>query len=308
MGRITLPMIHTDTFHRPVLLPRVISYLNVVKGAKYIDATLGGGGYTFEILKGGGIVLGIDQDQEAIKFVKGKFDPDQIGTKFEIDREIFLEEGNFANLKSIAGKYGFEAVSGIIFDLGMSSYQIDMSAKGFSFHKDEILDMRMGNEVRLKASDILNNFSEERLYEIFSSFSEELNSRAIAHAVFRARTLKQNIVRTKDLVNIVNKVIGKYDPKVLARVFQALRVAVNNEIEILKTGLFEAVDLLASKGVVIVLSYHSLEDRTVKMFFKLKENEGCLRIITKHCIRPDRFEMSNNPRSRSARMRVAEKI
>ncbi len=299
MGRITLPMIHTDTFHRPVLLPQVISYLNVVCGGKYIDATIGGGGYTYEILKRGGIVLGIDADEEAIRYVEAKV---------KINKELFLEEGNFANIKSIARKYDFETVSGIIFDLGMSSYQIDMSGRGFSFHKDEILDMRMGSEVRLKASDILNSFNEERLYEIFSSFSEELNSRAIAHAVFRARTLKQNIVRTKDLVNIVNKVIGKYDPKVLARVFQALRVAVNNEIEMLKTGLFEAADLLASKGVVIVLSYHSLEDRAVKKFFKLKENEGCLRIITKHCKRPDRFEMSNNPRSRSARMRVAEKI
>lgn len=299
MGRITLPMIHTDIFHRPVLLPQVISYLNVVCGGKYIDATIGGGGYTYEILKRGGIVLGIDADEEAIRYVEAKV---------KINKELFLEEGNFANIKSIARKYDFETVSGIIFDLGMSSYQIDMSGRGFSFHKDEILDMRMGSEVRLKASDILNNFSEERLYEIFSSFSEELNSRAIAHAVFRARTLKQNIVRTEDLVNIVNKVIGKYDPKVLARVFQALRVAVNNEIEMLKTGLFEAADLLASKGVVIVLSYHSLEDRAVKKFFKLKENEGYLRIITKHCIRPDRFEMSNNPRSRSARMRVAEKI
>src|SRR3989338_4490438 len=211
MGRITLPMIHTDIFHRPVLLPQVISYLNVVCGGKYIDATIGGGGYTYEILKRGGIVLGIDADEEAIRYVEAKV---------KINKELFLEEGNFANIKSIARKYDFETVSGIIFDLGMSSYQIDMSGRGFSFHKDEILDMRMGSEVRLKASDILNSFNEERLYEIFSSFSEELNSRAIAHAVFRARTLKQNIVRTKDLVNIVNKVIGKYDPKVLARVFQ----------------------------------------------------------------------------------------
>ena len=306
MGRITLPMIHTDTFHRPVLLPQVISYLNVVCGGKYIDATIGGGGYTFEILKRGGVVLGIDADEEAIRYVEAKVKSQK--SKVKINKEIFLERRNFRDLKEIANKWRFEKVEGVVFDLGMSSFQIDTSGRGFSFHKDEILDMRMGNEVRLKASDILNNFSEEGLYEIFSSFSEELNSRAIAHAVFRARTLKQNIVRTEDLVNIVNKVIGKYDPKVLARVFQALRVAVNNEIEMLKTGLFEAADLLASKGVVIVLSYHSLEDRTVKMFFKLKENEGCLRIITKHCIRPDRFEMSNNPRSRSARMRVAEKI
>lgn len=306
MGRITLPMIHTDIFHRPVLLPQVISYLSVVKGAKYIDATLGGGGYTFEILRRGGVVLGIDQDRDSIEYIKAKI-KDQ-SSKIKNKDNLFLERRNFKDLKEIAHKWGFEKVDGIIFDLGMSSFQIDKSDRGFSYHRDEILDMRMGNDVRVKASDILNKFNEESLYEIFSSFSEELNSRAIAHAIFRARTLKQNIVRTIDLVNVVNKVIGKYDPKVLSRVFQALRVAVNNELEALKIGLVHAVDLLVYKGVVIVLSYHSLEDRTVKLFLKQKEDQGCLRIITKQCIRADRFETSINPRSRSARMRVGEKI
>lgn len=299
-------MIDTLSFHRPVLLPQVISYLNIRAGEKYIDATVGGGGYTFEILKRGGVVLGIDLDSEALSFVKEKLKNKY--HQWQLNKDLFLQEGNFADIDKIAGKYDFSRVSAILLDLGMSSFQLDRGERGFSWGMDEPLDMRMGKRTGPTAAEILNTYSREAIYEIFTKFSEELNSRSIADAIFRARTLKYGIVRTTDLVKIVDEVIGKRDPKVLSRVFQAIRIAVNDELASLKSSLVKSFDLLGRSGRLAVLSYHSLEDRIVKNYIRQTATNGLLKIVTKRPIRPDREEITQNSRCRSVSLRVAEKI
>lgn len=317
MGRITLPMILPENlpaqagFHTPVLLPRVMEGLDVKPGKKYIDATLGGGGYTDEILKLGGIVLGIDQDQDAIDFVR---------QKYQINKDIFLEHGNFRDLKEIAHSYGFNQVAGILFDLGMSSYQLEKSGRGFSYQGDEPLDMRMDKNLESTAADIINKFSKEQLYEIFTKYAEELNSRAIAQAVTGARSLKGEISTTRQLSVILNEVLEKLyrNEKVeskhrkirqtKARIFQALRIKVNYELENLETGLTQAIELLEREGRVIVLSYHSLEDRLVKFKFKKYESQGLIKIITRKPIIPGESEIFQNPRARSAKLRIAQKL
>lgn len=296
----------------PVLLPEVINNLKVTGGSKYIDATIGSGGYSWEILKRGGIVLGIDQDEDALEYTKRR----SIYGK----NKLILIKGNFADLKSIAIKYGFEEVSGIIFDLGLSSHQLDSSGRGFSFRRDEHLDMRMDKEAKITAADILNNYTLEQLYEIFIKFSEELNSRTIATAIVRTRSLKGNILRTKDLATIISEVLRKAYLKAapsvfnrivngsIARIFQSLRIEVNNELSNLEKGLEKAVGLLLPNGRLAVLSYHSLEDRLVKMQFINAEETGKFKIITKKPIISTEAEREINPRSHCAKLRIAEKL
>lgn len=304
-------MILSTKYHLPVLLLEVLDGLKIKKGERYIDATLGGGGYTFEILKRSGIVLGIDADEDAIRYVKNKF---------RINKEIFLERGNFADLKKIAEKSGFDKVSGILFDLGMSTYQLEHSGRGFSYMGDEPLDMRMDTRQKITASDIINNYTRGELYEIFSKYAEELHSGAIAAAVLRTRTLKGRIERTETLRAVVEEVLRQVYPSIrrmefekvrngtLARIFQSLRISVNNEIENLKKGLEQAQDLLIQKGRLVVLSYHSLEDRVVKKMFKESDEEKRLRILTKRPITASYAEIKANPKARSAKLRIAEKI
>lgn len=287
-------------FHIPVLLSRVIGGLAVAKGGKYIDATVGGGGHTWEILKRGGRVLGIDCDPEAIKHVKNK-----------IKNDLTLVRGNFVHLKEIAEKEGFTKVSGILFDLGVSSHHLETDYRGFSFNTDAPLDMRMDPDLSVSAADLINGLNEGELDELFKKYSQEYHSRAIARAIVRARTLKP-IKTCNQLAEIIIRVRGRrgrFDRTHPAtRVFQALRIAVNDELNNLKQALPQAVDLLEKKGRLVVLSFHSLEDRIVKNFFKEKEAKGLLQILTKKPIRPNEEEIKVNPRSRSAKLRIAEKI
>ena len=272
-------------FHKPVLLKEAIKALNVKKGKKYIDTTLGGGGHTKEILKKGGTVLGIDWDAEAIASANLRLKTEH----------LILVQGNFRDIKKIAEQHGFDKVAGILFDLGLSSWQIEQSKRGFSYLRDELLDMRMDSSQKITAAQIINASSKEELYEIFTRFGEEINSRAIVKALVSARPIKT----TGELVKVVGKDIGR-----LARVFQALRIVVNNELDNLKISLHQAIELLEKKGHLVIISFHSLEDRIVK--FALK-NES-LKIITKRPIRPSKEEIMINVRARSARMRAAERI
>ncbi len=301
-------MILDVNFHKPVLLPQVLDGLKIKFNRKYIDATLGGGGYALAILDKGGFVLGIDRDIAAINFVKRRVEKQHL--KVELGKKIILEHGNFADLKKIAKKNNFEKVSGIVFDLGLSNYQIKTSGRGFTFQKDELLDMRMDEGIKLRAIDIINTFSSEELYEIFSKYAEELNSRPIAEAIFRARTLKGPIRTTKQLVEIIDKTVGKdkYRIQIITRIFQAFRIMVNEEIYNLKEGLKQAYSLLIKGGRLLVLSYHSLEDRTVKLFLNEMERSGKMRIITRQPLRADFWEIKNNPSSRSVKLRIAERI
>lgn len=302
-------------FHNSVLLKETTEALNVRPDGKYIDATFGGGGHSREIIKRGGRVLGIDRDPDAIEFVweNLKFDPSADGR----NSKLKLVYGNFADIKQIAHLNNFDNPDGILFDLGLSSYQIEESGRGFSFLRDEPLDMRMsadsalgksGSKSEITAGDIINKASEDELYQIFSKFGEEPASRAISCSIIRARRIKP-IKTTLELAEITSKVVSKQkDRHPATRVFQALRIAVNSELDNLKKGLAAGFDILGKDGRMAVISFHSLEDRIVKLFFLSQAQTGRARLITKKPIVAGQDEVRNNRRSRSAKLRVIEKI
>lgn len=309
-----------NSYHIPVLLREAIDGLHVTKGQQYIDATVGAGGHTFEILNRAGTVLGIDQDTDAIEHVK-KVLQDKgiriIREKKDQERNIlilhypsiYLVRGNFTDIDRIAQVCGFEEVSGILFDLGVSSHQLDTPERGFSFQKEGILDMRMDRNLSVTAGDLVNGLHKGELYELFSTLGEEKFARAVAYAIVRAREVKP-IVTTNDLAEIVSRVYrGKHEGVHPAtRVFQALRIAVNDERNALLTALPKALGLVKPRGRIVVISFHSLEDRIVKTQFKTWEAEGKGVVRTQKPIRATEDEVLANPRSRSAKLRVFEKV
>ncbi len=303
-------MVLSSNFHFPVLLSKVLDGLEVRGGGKYIDATLGGGGYAREIIKRGGKVLGIDRDEEALLNAKS----------LDLGKKLVIAKGNFAEIGKIAKVNGFEAVEGIVFDLGMSTNQLQKSGRGFSYLTDEPLDMRMDQKSEITAADIVNSYSEEKLYEIFTKFSEELHSRTIAAAIVRARSLKKGqIGTTGELVEAIDTVMQKiykdqkpmdYKRKLLptlSRIFQALRIEVNDELTSLKLAIGQSISLLRDGGRLLIVSYHSLEDRTVKLAFRSLEKEGLIKILNKQPVTADYIEIKANPKSRSAKLRMAQR-
>lgn len=291
-----------NTFsHIPVLLKEAVEYLEVKSGKKYIDATLGGAGHTSEILRLGGVVLGLDQDQDALEFVKEK-------QKENIKKEkLVVSNGNFKDLQKIAFEYGFEKVDGILFDLGVSSYQLDSSGRGFSIKKDEKLDMRMDKNRKINAFEVVNYYPYERLVEIFYKYGEEHNAKGIAQAVVDIRK-KKEIETTKELASIIERVGHKNENiHPATRVFQAIRIEVNGELEALKEGLVQGLELLEENGRLVVISFHSLEDRIVKQTFAQFERKNMGKLIVKKPITASFSEFSKNRRSRSAKLRVFAK-
>lgn len=291
-------------FHEPVLLKEVIEFLKVKRGEKYLDATLGGGGHTAAILKSGGILLGIDSDPEAIGAARSYLASACPPGKHSSWR---LVSGNFKDLYQIAKKEKFLNVSGILFDLGVSSYQLNQGERGFSFGREGPLDMRMDPNLKVTAADLVNGLNKGELNELFTKFGQEQRSRRLAEALVRARKIRP-IKTTRELAAIISQVAprkGRLHPA--TRVFQALRIAVNDELNNLKKVLPQAEDLLKPKGRLVVISYHSGEDRLVKTFFKAETEREHLKIITKKPVRPTEEEIESNPRSRSAKLRVAEK-
>ncbi|MFH1833056.1 MAG: 16S rRNA (cytosine(1402)-N(4))-methyltransferase RsmH [Candidatus Levyibacteriota bacterium] len=285
-----------NNYHTPVLLKEIVDFLGVSKGKKYIDATLGGGGHTFEILKCGGTVLGIDVDQDAIDYVKSKIN----------EEKLVLVKGNFKDIDKIAHSKGFNNVSGIIFDLGVSSFQLEKDSRGFSFQKEGPLDMRMdpsGASGQVKAADLINALTKGELYELFTKLGEERFARTISNDICRARRVKP-IETTSELAGIIRKrgFLKKIDPA--TRVFQALRIAVNDELNNLKEALPKAIGLLEKGGLLEVISFHSLEDRIVKNCFQQFQKEGLGNVLIKKPIVPSNEEQKINRRSRSAKLRV----
>jgi len=275
-----------STGHISVMRQEAIDALHVQKGEKYIDATVGGGGHAVEIVKKGGIVLGIDTDPTAVGIAR--------------EKNLNVVQGNFRDIEAIAIREGFTNVKGILFDLGVSSMQLDTPKRGFSYRfTDAPLDLRMNQLQGETAAQLVNRVSDEELYDIFSTYGEEQLARVIAHAVCSTRTVKK-IETVGDLV----AVIGEGNYATLSRIFQALRIAVNDEIETLKIGLEGAQKLLAPGGKLVVISFHSLEDRIVKRF--LRESDEW-KVITKHPIVPTSIESEANRRSRSAKLRIAIK-
>lgn len=291
-------------FHRSVLLHEAVDLLNVRPGRKYIDATLGGGGHGLEIAKKGGLVLGIDTDEDAIEFVGRKIK----SLELRIRNNIRIAHGNFSEVGEIARENGFEKVDGILFDLGVSSHQFDEAERGFSFAKEGPLDMRMSKDLKVTAKDLVNGLTKQELEELFTRLGQERFARKIADSIVKARAKKQ-IATTGELAEIVKKSVYRsvYDVHPATRVFQALRIAVNDELNALREALPQAVDLLEDSGRVVVISFHSLEDRIVKQTFKQFESDGRGAILTKKPITPGEEELKRNPRSRSAKLRIFER-
>lgn len=291
------------TYHTPVLLDEVITALSIVPGKKYIDATLGGGGYGWEIVKRGGVLLGIDADRDAIEHTKQELKVKS--EKLKIDENWKLVQGNFRNIADIASTHGFDEVDGVVFDLGVSSYQLDTPQKGFSYRfGDAPLDMRFGSEVDRTAADIIKTSSEAELYEIFATYGEEERARAIARAIVRSRQVKP-ITRAGELAEAVSHAIPENErTETLSRVYQALRIVVNDELGALKDGLEGAHEVLVPGGTLAVVSFHSLEDRIVKR----NMDTSAWRVVTRKPVVAGTVEQMRNRRSRSAKLRVAYKL
>lgn len=293
-----------NVFHEPVMVREVIEGLNIVPGKKYVDATVGGGGHGWEVVKRGGDLFGIDQDREALEFTKRRFEDGS--EKLERKGKWKLVHGNFRDVERIAKEQAVDEVDGVLFDLGVSSHQIDTPERGFSYrYPDAVLDLRMNPKIGMPAWEYIAKLSEDQLYEILARFGEEKLARAIAACVVRTRRMRP-LTTTGDLVRAVEKAVkdARARTRTLARVFQALRIAVNDELDALKAGLRGAACLLRPRGRLVVISYHSLEDRVVKREIR----QLGLVPINKRPITPRADERRENPRSRSAKLRTAEKL
>ncbi|MBI2034391.1 MAG: 16S rRNA (cytosine(1402)-N(4))-methyltransferase RsmH [Candidatus Levybacteria bacterium] len=270
-----------QSFHKSVLLQESIDLLNIRPGNKYIDATLGGGGHTFEILKRGGKVLGIDFDQEAINYVESRIKNQEL--RIELGKELILAKGNFKDIGEIAHLHNFEKVAGIIFDLGVSSHQFDQGGRGFSFSRSGPLDMRMDQDLSVKAADLVNGLTKGELYELFNTLGEERYARTIAYSIARARRIRP-IEMTGELADLVSETVSRNKREKIhpaTRVFQALRIAVNDELYSLRAVLPKAFNLLSRHGRMIIISYHSLEDRIVKNALRRLVEQGNGMLLTK---------------------------
>ena len=298
--------------HIPVLLREVIEHLNPRPGQKFIDATLGGGGHALaflERIKPDGKLLGIEWDSELLKRLKAQIQHSQFK-----DDTILIND-SYVNLEKIAEDNDFKNVQGIIFDLGMSSWHLEESGGGFSFAKDEPLDMRFNRQMDAgagpTAAEIINRYREEELARILKENGDERFAKRIAGAIIKARKEKP-ITTTFQLVEIIKNSTPFWYRRgrihFATRTFQALRIAVNNEPENIKSGIGQAKNILAAGGRLAVISFHSLEDRIVKNFFRDESKKGDLKILTKKPIRAGLAEISANSRARSAKLRVAEKL
>jgi len=302
-----------QNFHQPVLLEETLYYLKVKKNGKYIDATLGGGGHTSAILKHGGKVLAMDCDPEAIASARKHLffacpAPTRGKTEVGPNADWRLAQENFKNLRKTALSFGFDNVDGVLFDLGVSSHQLDTPSRGFSFKTDTPLDMRMDPDLKVKALDLINGLNKDELEKLFYKLGQENDFRRVAKAIVDARSLKP-IITGQQLAVLIEKVKGrrgKIHPA--TKIFQALRIAVNDEINNLKEALPEALGILKPGGKFVVISFHSGEDRIVKNFLKQEQLAGNLKILTKKPVEAGVEEIKNNPRSRSAKLRAAEKI
>jgi 16S rRNA (cytosine1402-N4)-methyltransferase len=303
--------------HTPVLFDKSLEFLVTETNGIYFDGTLGFGGHSAGILNLLGpdsLLISTDVDQDAFSFSKKKFSE---------DKRIKIYNLNFSQIDIITKIESIQSYNGIFLDLGVSSFQLDNTESGFSYRSNAQLDLRMDKSKVINAADVVNSFSEEDLANIIYQFGEEKNSRKIAKVICEIRHDKK-IQTTLELNNIITAITPqRYHTKTLSRVFQALRIYVNDELNILKSFLKKSIDLLRPEGRIVILSYHSLEDRIVKEAFKY-ETLDCicppgspictcnkiprLKIITKKPVIPDDKEIESNSRSRSAKLRAAEKI
>lgn len=298
--------------HISVLPKEVLQYLDPKPDENFIDCTIGEAGHAIEILKKtspGGKLLGIDLNEDSLKSSEFKIKESGLDGK-----RIVLANDNFANLKELVQKFNFGEVSGVLLDIGISSEELEKSGRGFSFLKEEPLLMTLRKDIGpddLTAEKIVNNFRQEELEKIFKEYGEERFAGRIAGRIVEERKRKR-IKTTGELVEIIRKALpGKYKYGKIhfaTRTFQALRIAVNDELANLEKALDQALDVLSLRGRLAVISFHSLEDRIVKNFLKERQRSNSVKILTKKPVRPNEEEIASNPRSRSAKLRAAEKI
>ncbi|OGN20508.1 MAG: 16S rRNA (cytosine(1402)-N(4))-methyltransferase [Candidatus Yanofskybacteria bacterium RIFCSPLOWO2_02_FULL_45_10] len=294
--------------HKPVLLNAVLQYLDPQPGQKFVDATVSHGGHGFALwcsVQPGGQVLGIEWDSElADKLVKRA---EHLGLK----EGITVVNDSYTNLKKIAEQYDFNQVDGILFDLGLSSWHLDESGRGFSFQKVEDLDMRFNRSTTLTAMEIINTWPERELVRIIKDYGEEGFAEKIARGIVEVR--QQGAITTTDgLVAAIEQAVPHwYQQRRLnpaTKTFQALRLAVNSELENIEHGLEAALKILNIDGRLAVISFHSLEDKIVKTKFKEWEKAGVVVLLNKHVVKPDFSEVNANPRARSAHLRIVKKV
>lgn len=298
------------SYHIPVLLQECIDGLSICPDGVYVDVTFGGGGHSRAILSAlgeKGHLYGFDQDSDAINNVP-------------VDSRFTFVHSNFRYLKNWMRYHGVEQLDGLLADLGVSSHHFDEAGRGFSFRQDGPLDMRMNRQASLSAKDVIQTYNEKQLAQIFYLYGELRNARQLAAAIVRNRNI-QPINTIDDFIKVVNPLMGKSrEKKDLAKVFQALRIEVNHELEALCEMLGSAIDLLKPGGRLVVLTYHSLEDRIVKNFMRAGNVDGKadkdfygnllspLKPVNNKVILPDAAEEERNPRSRSAKLRIAERL
>ncbi len=306
----------TAPAHSPVLLQEALEALAVQPGGRYIDCTVGAGGHAEAVLghsSPGGQLLGIDADPEATKVAKARLEAYK-------DSCLLINE-SFVDLEAICIKYDFFPVHGILFDLGLSSLQLESSERGFSFQHDGPLDMRVSSRQKITAADIINTYSESELAHLIRTYGEESHSHRIARRIIQERPIKT----TRELARMIERALGGKRGRIhpATKTFQALRIAVNQELDNLETAIKQAINLIGFNGRLVIISYHSLEDRIVKRFMQ-QESKGCicppgtpdcvcehtarLKLITKKVVTPSSAEVQLNPRSRSAKLRAAERI
>ena len=307
---MTLPM------HMPVLLNEILEALQVQPGKHYVDCTLGSGGHAkaiLEMIQPNGQLLGVDADPEAVEIARTRL------AKYA--ESTIIVNDNFANLDNICRENNFLPVHGILFDLGISSMQLDISERGFSFQREGPLDMRFSSTQKLTAADIVNTFPEDKLGQLIRTYGEEHYSHRIARHIVKNRPVNN----TLQLVRTIEKAIGNRRGRIhpATKTFLALRIAVNRELENLAIALKQTINCLDHGGRLVIISYHSLEDRLVKQFMT-RETKGCicppdalvcqcghtprLKIISRKVVTPFLNERKSNPRSRSAKLRVAERF
>jgi len=289
--------------HIPVLLNEILKYLNPQPNQNFVDATVGDGGHARAILENiapNGKLIAIDRD------VDSKVRAESNLKEFE-NRVLFIND-SFGNISKIIEESGFNRIEGVLFDFGMSTSQLENSERGFSFQKDEILDMRYDAKIPITAEDILNDYGETELFEIFKKLGEEPKSKIIARVIVNARK-KKRIRTTRELVEIIEKVLrrrGKLHPATL--IFQALRIEVNQELTEIEKALADIPKVLPSGGRAVFISFHSLEDRLIKIWAKDLSKKNIIKILNKKPLTASAEELKANPKSRSAKLRVIEKI
>ncbi len=290
---------NTYLFHQPVMEKEVLYYLLWRKDGVYVDATVGGGGHALSLLsqlEEGAVLIGIDRDEEAIKMAEKTLQHSPL--------PVYLVRGNFSQIDQILLSLGTEQVSGILFDLGVSSWQLDEAERGFSFQKEGPLDMRMDLSQKQDAYQVVNKLSEKELADLIYYYGEERFSRKIAQAIVRERERKP-IATTRELAQIIERVVPQREKiHPATRTFMALRIFVNEELKEIEEALEKVSSMVEEGGRVVVISYHSLEDRIVKSFFRHREE---WEILTKKPVRPTPQEVKDNPRARSGRLRAAKR-